>query len=70
MNKYGAAVIEAADRWLAAVDAITDPGKAVRTNSEAVVDLAAAVREWRQHRSHFSIFSPHHGSEARQRDLD
>jgi hypothetical protein len=70
MDQYAKAVIEAADRWLAAVDAITDAGEAVRTNSEAVVTLAEAVKEWQQNRSHFSIFSPHHGTEARQRVLD
>ena len=64
MDKYGAAVIEAADRWLAAVDAVADPGEVVRTNSETVVGLAAAVNEWRQHRSHFSIFSPYRGPAA------
>jgi hypothetical protein len=47
-----------------------DAGEAARTNSEAVVALAAAVKEWRQNRSHFSIFSAHHGTEARGRVLD
>ena len=71
MDQYAKAVIEAADRWLAAVDdAVMDAGEAARTNSETVVALAAAVKEWRQNRSHFSIFSPHHGTEARQRVLD
>jgi hypothetical protein len=68
MDKYVVAVIEAADRWLAAVDA--DAGEPARSNSEAVVALAAAVKDWRQNRSCFSIFSPYHGSEAWQRVLD
>jgi hypothetical protein len=68
MDKYVAAVIEAADGWLAAVDANT--GEAARSNSEAVVTLAAAVKEWRKNRNCFSIFSPYKGSEARRRFLD
>jgi hypothetical protein len=51
MDKYATAVIEAADRWLAAVDEVMDAGEAARPNSEAVVAFAAAVKEWRQNRA-------------------
>jgi hypothetical protein len=70
MDKYGAAIIEAADRWLAAIDAVADIEQPARTNSEAAVALAVAVKEWRQNRSHFSVFSPSDVGEARQLVLD
>jgi hypothetical protein len=70
MDKYATAVIEAADRWLVAVDEVMNAGDAASTNFEAVVALAAAVKEWRQNRRHFSIFSPHNHAEAQQQVLD
>jgi hypothetical protein len=70
MGQYAKAVIEAADRWLVAVDEVMDASEAARTNSEAVVALAAAVKEWRQNRRHFSIFGPHNGTEAQQQVVD